>query len=405
MTEWKEYYLDEICLDIIDCVNKTAPLSDSPTEYKMLRTSDIRNGNINLEGLNTVTQDTYEKWSRRGKLQVGDIVFTREAPLGEVGLVRQADNIFLGQRLVLFRADPNKCDNLFLLYALMFHDNKQAIIAKGVGSTVLHLRVPECGKIKIKAPELHIQKQIGQILSRYDDLIANHQQQIKLLEEAAQRLYKEWFVDLRFPGWEKAEIVDGVPKGGERVSLDYAVEFNPRITLPKDKLKIVVPMSALSTSSMVLDSTQFTETKSNSGTKFNNDDTLLARITPCLENGKTAYVSGMPEMGAVGSTEFIVMRSRKLNPQMVYLLARTEKFRQYAINSMTGADGRQRVQVDKLAMLQYVLPGQEIIDKFGDVVKPLFQQIQNKQNQIGLLQEARDRLLPKLISGEIEVSS
>ena len=138
MSSWKRYELKYLCEGIIDCVNKTAPISSIPTEYKMLRTSDIRDGRINLENLNCVSFETFKKWTRRGELKQGDIDFTREAPLGEVGLVKEAKNLFLGQRLVLFRANKDVCDNRFLLYALMYYDNKQAIITKGFGSTVLH---------------------------------------------------------------------------------------------------------------------------------------------------------------------------------------------------------------------------------------------------------------------------
>lgn len=219
MSQWKNYELKYLCKEIIDCVNKTAPTSPNPTKYKMLRTSDIKNGKINLDNLNCVSHEIFKKWTRRGKLEKGDVIFTREAPLGEVGLVKNPDNYFLGQRLVLFRANQDVCDNRFLLYALMYHDNKQAIIAKGVGSTVPHLRVPECEKITISAPALPTQRRIADILSAYDDLIENNRKQIKLLEEAAQQLYKEWFVDLRFPGHEHTKIVDGVPKGWKKERL------------------------------------------------------------------------------------------------------------------------------------------------------------------------------------------
>ena len=226
MNEWRKIQIKELCSDIIDCVNKTAPISNTPTKYRMLRTSDIRDGFINLENLNCVTEETYNKWTRRGFLQKGDIILTREAPLGEVGLVRYAENFFLGQRLVLLRANPSVCDNRFLLYALQFHDNKQAIIAKGVGATVLHLRVPECEKIEIRVPDLQTQRKIGNILFAYDNLIENNQKQIKLLEEAAQRLYKEWFVDLRFPGYETTSVVDRVPEGWHQRTLEELISIN-----------------------------------------------------------------------------------------------------------------------------------------------------------------------------------
>lgn len=398
------YKLKQLCSEIVDCVNKTAPTSDVPTPYKMLRTSDIREGKINLENLNCVTKEVYEKWTRRGKLQKGDVIFTREAPLGEVGLVREEKNYFLGQRLVLFRANDKICDGRFLMYSLLWHDNKQAIISKGVGSTVAHLRVPECENIEIKAPDLDIQHRIADILSAYDDLIENNQKQIKLLEDAAQRLYKEWFVDLHFPGHENTKIVDGVPEGWNWCKLEDAIQLDPKVTLTKERMKQFIPMSALSTSSMVLDESQFTETTSNSGSKFQNGDTLLARITPCLENGKTAYVSGLKsDEGAVGSTEYIVMRAKTINSYMVYLLARTDDFRQSAINSMSGSDGRQRVKSDKLKMLDYLHPTSELVEKFENVEEPIFEKIYRLSKQMQQAKQARDLLLPKLMSGEVEV--
>ena len=153
-------------------------------------------------------------------------------------------------------------------------------------------------------------------------------------------------------------------------------------------------MSALSTTSMVLDADEFTTTFSNSGSKFQNGDTLLARITPCLENGKTAFVAGIEsDEGVVGSTEFIVMRSKGINPYMVYLLARTDAFRQSAINSMTGSDGRQRAQADKLKTLPYLKPTDQKTRLFAKYAEPIFLQIQKKSEQNVRLRQARDRLV------------
>ena len=186
--------------------------------------------------------------------------------------------------------------------------------------------------------------------------------------------------------------------------MENVISFNPKVSLSKEHLKQSVPMSALSTTSMILDFNELTTTYSNAGSKFQNGDTLLARITPCLENGKTAFVSGIESSeGAVGSTEYIVMREKGITPYMVYLLARTEDFRQAAINSMTGSDGRQRAQVDKLKTLPYLKPTIQVIELFARCVEPMFIQIQTKNKQNMELKQARDRLLPKLMSGEIEV--
>ena len=271
-------------------------------------------------------------------------------------------------------------------------------------TTRASLRNEDLLSMEIPVPPMDMQQRIAAILSNYDNLIENNQKQIKLLEEAAQRLHKEWFVDLRFPGYEATPVVDGMPEGWELCHLEDVIEFNPKVPLSKERLKQSVPMSALSTSSMTLDTEEFAATFSNSGSKFQNGDTLLARITPCLENGKTAFVAGVEsDEGAVGSTEFIVMRSKGINPYMVYLLARNDSFRQSAINSMTGSDGRQRAQADKLKALPYLKPTDQIMMLFARYVEPMFIQIQKKNEQNVRLRQARDRLLQKLMSGEVEV--
>jgi len=308
------------------------------------------------------------------------------------------------QRIGLVNFISDECDRGYIYYLMQTHTYQRSIANSSTGSTVHHTSPTRIKEYCFVAPKLSQQRKISKILSAYDNLIENNQEQIKLLEEAAQRLYKEWFVDLRFPGYEITPVVDGVPEGWELCRLEDVIEFNPKIPLSKERLKQSVPMSALSTSSMTLDTEEFAATFSNSGSKFQNGDTLLARITPCLENGKTAFVAGIEsDEGAVGSTEFIVMRSKGLNPYMVYLLARDDSFRQSAINSMTGSDGRQRAQADKLKALPYLKPTDQITRLFAGYAEPIFLQIQKKNEQNVRLRQARDRLLPKLMSGEIEV--
>lgn len=325
--------------------------------------------------------------------------------LGYSAFVPKTKRVYLhNQRIGLVKLKNNQCDRIYLYYLMQTHYYQRAIANSSTGSTVHHTSPSKIYDYCFSAPDLPIQKRIAGILSAYDDLIENNRKQIKLLEEAAQRLYKEWFVDLRFPGYENTKIVDGVPEGWRLSQLDNVIEFDPKIKLDKDRIKQSIPMSALSTSSMVLNEAEFGLAQSNAGSKFQNGDTLLARITPCLENGKTAYVWGIAsDEGAVGSTEYIVMRSKKLNPYMVYLLARTDNFRQAAINSMSGSDGRQRVKSDKLKSLSYLLPETEIILSFGRFVQPIFDQIFIRSKQCTELSQARDRLLPKLMSGEIAV--
>ena len=342
------------------------------------------------------------------KFQDGDSVFARIEPCLQNGKKFYCHNIGTGfgsTEYLVFRPKGDQIDQMFLYYFLQTEYIRKNMINSMNGATGRQRVNNDIFRtLEIDLPPIDKQKTIGLYLSSFDDLIENSHKQIKLLEEAAQRLYKEWFVDLRFPGYENTPITDGVPEGWSTCKLSDVISFKPKVKLSKERIKQFVPMQALSTNSMVLDTSQFTATTSNSGSKFQNGDTLLARITPCLENGKTAFVTGIEsDEGAVGSTEFIVMRSKELNPYMVYLLARTDDFRQAAINSMTGSDGRQRAQVDKLEVLPYLKPMQNVIDFFACVAEPLFQQIDVKRRQIQQLTEARDMLLPKLMNGEIEM--
>lgn len=341
------------------------------------------------------------------KVERNDLLFARQSLVlegaGKCSIVMDASPMTVFEsHLIRVRLNQNKAYPLFYYY--YFVSSLSPITSIVSQCAQAGIRGSDLGNLYVDLPPIYIQRQIADILSAYDDLIENKRKQIKLLEEAAQRLYKEWFVDLRFPGYEHTKITDGVPEGWEKCSLGDVIEFDPKVQLAKDRVKQFVPMSALSTSSMVLDMAEFSETGSNSGSKFQNGDTLLARITPCLENGKTAFVHGIqsPE-GAVGSTEYIVMRSKRLNPYMVYLHARTDGFRQSAINSMSGSDGRQRVKADKLKALPYLLPSATVVNQFGLFAAPIFELVFDLNEQTFQAAQARDHLLPKLMSGEVEV--
>jgi type I restriction enzyme S subunit len=145
----------------------------------------------------------------------------------------------------------------------------------------------------------------------------------------------------------------------------------------------------------------------NSGSKFQNGDTLFARITPCLENGKTGFVQFLPDSTSVafGSTEFIVLRSASLTPEFVYCLARSDEFRGVAIKSMSGASGRQRVQEKCFDDLQIALPPHALLGQFSAIVAPSFHLIYKLHLQIQNLHRTRDLLLPRLLSGQVELET
>ncbi len=405
--KWSQASIKDVCQLIVDCVNKTAPTVADPTAYKMIRTTNVRDGWVNLSEVKYVTEEVYEKWTRREVPRKGDVILTREAPLGEVGMLRTNDKVFLGQRLVMYRAHPEKLDNRFLLYAFQADHLQGQIKSLGSGATVEHMRVPDCEKLVLDLPPLPTQNKIASVLSAYDDLIENNTRRIEILEEIAHATYREWFVNFRFPGHEKTEMVDSevglVPRGWEVRRASDAIAINPRTRVPKEGEKPFVPMGSLSNNSMLIQGIEFRS--GNSGSKFMNGDTLFARITPSLENGKTGYVQFLqPSQDvAFGSTEFIVLRSESLCSEYVYLMARSDSFRDNAIKSMTGASGRQRVQERCFDAFHFAHPDRATIEMFSDVVRPLFHSIQTMSEKNDNLRRTRDLLLPKLLSGEVDV--
>jgi len=156
--EWEIRPISELCSYIVDCVNRTAPTVDYSTPYKMIRTTNVRNYTLDIDSVRYVEEETYKNWIRRLKPEIGDIIFTREAPAGEAAVIRTDDKLFLGQRTMHFRPVQEIISSEYLLFELMGGGVKSQINKMHAGSTVTHLSVPECKKFKIRVPPLELQK-------------------------------------------------------------------------------------------------------------------------------------------------------------------------------------------------------------------------------------------------------
>ncbi|MBF4257503.1 restriction endonuclease subunit S [Vibrio anguillarum] len=197
---WPRVKVSELCELIVDCINKTAPRVERVTSYKMIRTPNIKNGKIDLAGCRYVEKETYEKWTRRATVNKGDVLLTREAPMGEAGLVNFEDTVFLGQRIMQYRVNPKKLDANYLLYAFLSPDLQfQFRKHDSTGSTVSHIRVPDCSEFEINTPPLSVQKQISKVLRDIDDKIELNNRINAELEAMAKTLYDYWFVQFDFP--------------------------------------------------------------------------------------------------------------------------------------------------------------------------------------------------------------
>jgi len=284
------------------------------------------------------------------------------------------------------------------------------------------LNMPVIRSLPIPLFSQHDQFAIASILGALDDRIDLKRRMNETLEAIARAIFKDWFVDFG-PTLAKMEgrapylapeiwalfpdrlNDEGTPEGWKIGTLDQLIEIGPSEPMRKGELTPYLEMSALPTQGPISDLPILREYSS--GTRFRNGDTLLARITPCLENGKTAFVQNLPA-NAVGwgSTEFIVMRSLSQVPKAVsYLLAREPAFRRHAIQSMTGTSGRQRARADAISAFPVTIPSDpHVWAALGSIFTPTFAKIAANADETQTLAATRDLLLPKLMSGEIDLN-
>ena len=160
--EWQQAKISDICVEIVDCINKTAPTVEYETEYKMLRTTNVKNGDVNITEVKYVKREEFEKWTRRSVPRNGDVLLTREAPMGQVGILQGVKNdVFLGQRLVSYRCNFVKMNSVFLTYQMMSKYFQNQIEKTGKGSTVKHIPVPVCTEFEVFVPPIELQKQFA----------------------------------------------------------------------------------------------------------------------------------------------------------------------------------------------------------------------------------------------------
>ncbi|MRH21910.1 restriction endonuclease subunit S [Rhodovulum strictum] len=355
----------------------------------------------------------------------GDLVLPHRGSIGEVAIIPDDERgrYFISSSLMKITLDREKIEPLFCYYFLRSAEGRSEILrfSSSVGTPGIGQPLTSLRQFKVPVPPLPEQRAIAATLGALDDKIELNRKMNATLEAMARALFRDWFVDFG-PTRAKAEgrapylspdlwslfpdrlDAEGKPEGWETGTLSGLVSFNPKEALRKGTEAPYLDMAALPTQGA--NHAEPTQRAFASGSKFRDGDTLLARITPCLENGKTCLVHGLgQETVAWGSTEFIVMRTRPpLPPAFGYLLARDEDFRSAAIRSMTGTSGRQRATVDAIANRPFTVPPQEIMFAFGACVNALFERIARNERESRTLAQTRDLLLPKLMSGEFRVT-
>ena len=250
---------------------------------------------------------------------------------------------------------------------------------------MLNLNTSILSRVPIEIPALNTQNRIVGILSAYDTLIENNQKQIKLLEEAAQRLYKEWFVDLRFPGYETIPVLDGVPEGWRNGNLLEIAEFKRGKTITKSKIaagNIPVVAGGLEPA------------------YYHNQANTTAPVVTVSGSGANAGFTRMYYMDVFASDCSFVDINSTPYVYFVYCFLKESKA---ILDSLQRGSAQPHVYAKDINALSLLIPDKKYIERFVEKVAPLFTEIRKLEKQIKLAEEARDRLLPKLMSGELEV--
>ena len=375
--------LSNVCEFIVDCPHSTAP--DEGEGYPLIRTPNVGKGRLDLNGVHRVSESVYKQRIQRGAPRANDLIFAREAPAGNVALVQENQTVCLGQRTVLIRPNVQKVNPQYLVYYLLSPKPQYELLGTANGATVAHVNLPAIRNLKIELPEKSVQDKIGTILVTYDDLIENNQKQIKLLEEAAQRLYKEWFVDLRFPGHENTKIVDGVPEGWIKEEIGKIIKKVHRtkqIVASEYKDEGSIPIVDQSRAFVA---------------GYTND--LEARVDfgiPIIVFGDHTRIVKLiqfPFAKGADGTQLIISDCLEMPQRLLYC----------SIMNVDLSNYHYARHFKYLKEEKILIPTVKVANEFENNETGIFSKIQNCRDEIIRCQKTRNLLLPKLMSGEVEV--
>lgn len=331
-----------------------------------------------------ISVDKYNEIKEKfGVPQTGDMLLTSVGTIGIPYIIKKKDCFYFKDgNLTWFRDFREGLNSKYLYYWIKSSEGTGILYNTTIGSSQKALTISALKNIKVSLPPRSVQDKIVEVVSAYDDLIENNQKQIKLLEEAAQRLYKEWFVDLRFPGHENTKIVDGVPEGWSRTNINEILTFHRGYDLTKNEMK----------------AGRYPVVGSTTVIGYHNEFKIKG---PGIVTGRS---------GSLGKYQFIwdnfwphntslyISDYKDHNIFFVYSLLQTVDFA-----SLNNGGAIPTLNRNVLSNIEVIEPTDELQEMFAKIAEPQYQKIKNLEKQNDKLKTARDLLLPKFMSGEVEV--
>lgn len=390
---WEVKKLSDCCVSIADGDHQAPPKADFGIPFVTISDINVYN-QFDFTDTMFVPREYYDRLDNKRKAQKGDVLYSVVGSFGIPVYMKETVPFVFQRHIAILRPNDTILPQ-FLYYTMLSRDFYMMADAAALGAAQRTVSLTALRNIRISVPPMDAQKKIVDTLSAYDTLIENNQKQIKLLEEAAQRLYKEWFVDLRFPGHENTKITDGIPEGWKIQTLSQIAD---------------VVMGQSPKSEFYNQNGQglpFHQGVGSYGTRFVVDKIYSTSFTRIAEAGSILFSVRAP-VGRLNLTRNRVVIGRGLavinhrlgKQSYLFYLLKEHFFKDDVIGN--GAIFAS-ISKDELLAQQFTIPVSNLIEQFNVIVSDMDERIAELAEQVTLLIEARDRLLPKLMSGEIEV--
>ena len=402
--EWKKVPISSICEGIYEGPHATPPSCESGAYYLGIPalTSD---GQIDFSKVPRICEKDFKKWTKRVTPKYGDIVFTNEATLNLYARIPKDFYGCLGRRLGLVRPLQDKVDVDYLFYYFFSPYWRKVIALKKVsGSTVERILMKKFPHFPVLLPPLNIQNKIASILSAYDNLIENNNRRIRLLEQMAENLYKEWFVRFRFPGHEKAELENGLPKGWREEVASNVIDVMSGGTPKTERedfyggdIPFYTPKDADDSIFAYSTITNITE----EGLAHCNSQYYPTNTLMITARGTVGKLSLLAVPMAMNQSCFALRFKDGKNPYYLYYSIKNEVAK---LKKMANGGVFDTIIVKTFDHIKIIIPSDKLLGAFDSQVTPILGQIQHLQRQSTLLSRQRDLLLPRLMSGKLEVN-
>lgn len=423
MLEVKEYQFKDIMLGFYDGPHATPPPSDEGPMFLGIKNIK-KDGGIDFSNIRHIAKKDFAKWTKRVVPSKNDIVFSYEATLHRYALIPEGFNGCLGRRMALIRVNLELVNPRYLF--LYFNSPYWKAFIETIkisGATVDRISIIDFPNYKIELPDLKTQNKLVEILSTYDDLIENNNQRIQLLEEMASEIYKEWFVRLRFPGYENAVFRDkngkkvdresdrALPNGWKKEQLREHINFYRGKSYSSAELRDNEGLAMINLKNIQrqggfrLDGLKYFEGKYNLNNEAYSGDIVMAVTDMTQEREIVGRVALVPDMGIekfIISMDLIRIEPISLPKLYLYCFLRYSGISLQLKEFANGANVL-HLTPSLIEFQKAVIPPAAICEKFEELIKPMLSEIDVLNNKNQVLQETRDLLLPRLISGKLSV--